>query len=192
MMKMDIILASQNAGKIIEYREAVKPHQLIATDIEVDEVGLSFQENALLKARACAAESGGVYIGDDSGIMIDVLGGMPGIHSKRWRGAQKGNEALENVLDALKDYPELQPAQMICVIALLRYKNDPLPHFFVGIQHGLFRKAPEGEYGFAYDPYFYIPGMQKTNAQLTLQEKNKVSHRAIAIAKLHAYLIDSN
>lgn len=185
---MDIILASQNQGKIIEFESALKPHTLIAKDIEVAEVGLSFHENALLKARACASDKPGIYIGDDSGVMIDCINGMPGIHSKRWKGSLNANDAIQNVLKDLVDYPDYQAAQMVCVIALIKYKNDPLPTFFVGMQHGEFHKVPKGKNGFAYDPYFYTPNLGKTNGQLSLEDKNTISHRGGAIRMLVSYV----
>ena len=185
---MDIILASQNKGKIEEFASALQPHQLIPMDIEVDETGLSFHENALLKARAASNERTGIYIGDDSGIMIDCLNGMPGIHSKRWKGAHNSSNAIQHVLKDLEPYPDKQPAKMVCVIALVKHKYDPLPLFFIGTQEGLFIKKPKGMHGFAYDPYFYTPSLNKTNAEITLKEKNQISHRGAAIRQLVTYV----
>ena len=185
---MDIILATQNLGKISEFQRLLEPHDLITKDIDVDETGLSFHENALLKARACATKDHGCYIGDDSGIMIDALSGMPGIYSKRWRDAQSVSDAIAHVLEDLEEYPDQQPAQMICCIAYITHVDDPLPRFFMGIQEGLFCKTPKGDHGFAYDPYFYLPELKKTNAELSPQIKNQVSHRALATRKLLTYI----
>ena len=111
---MEIYLASKNKNKIEEFNYLLKPHYIKSIEIEVNEVGLSFQENALLKARACAKEQDGIYMGDDSGIMITALGGEPGIHSKRWQGAKNNQEAITKVLKALCEKNKPYYAQMIC------------------------------------------------------------------------------
>ena len=187
---MKVYIASQNAGKISEYEKLLAPNILCQCDIDVEETGMSFVENALLKARACAQDNEkGIYIGDDSGIMIDALNGMPGIRSKRWNGALNVHEAIVNVLDDLEGKKGDLVAKMVCCIALLTHKNDPLPMFFTGICEGVFIKQPRGKHGFAYDPYFLIPDLKKTNAELTPDEKNQISHRAKAARLLKDYLL---
>ena len=183
---MDITLASQNSGKIREFQKLLSPHNLISANIDVEESGLSFHENALLKARACAKNTPGIYIGDDSGIMVDALMGQPGIYSKRYKGANTNQDAIDHVIQDLNG--QESNAQMVCVLALLRHINDPLPTFFIGVLPGIMKLTPTGSQGFAYDPYFYLPRLQKTNGQLTLEEKNAISHRALAAKKLLAYL----
>jgi|AntRauTorckE5430_2_1112549.scaffolds.fasta_scaffold00045_3 XTP/dITP diphosphohydrolase len=179
---MNIIIASRNEGKLKEFQSLLMPHELIARDIEVDETGLSFHENALLKARACAMDEIGCFIGDDSGIMIDALGGMPGVNSKNFKGASDGSGAILNVLSSLD--VERSSAMMICCIAMVTHKNDPLPMFFLGVVHGEFHIKPKGESSFPYDPYLYVPKLGKTFAQMSADMKNQNSPRALATANL--------
>lgn len=181
---MDIMIATQNEGKILEFQALFEPHRCIQNSIEVKETGLSFHENALLKARACAGDQFGLFVGDDSGIMLEVLSGMPGVHSKRWQGANNVSEAIVNVLKALEGKQGPFSAMMVCCLAVVTHKNDPLPMFFLGTMEGEFRVVPKGSDGFAYDKHFYVPSLGKTFAELTFLEKNKYSHRMQAVAKL--------
>ena len=157
--------------------------------LNVEESGLSFFENALLKARAGAKKTGRPCIGDDSGIMVNALHGNPGIYSKRWRQAKQSQESIAHVLADLKDFPkDERGAQMVCVLALVRRDPDYLPEFFVGIQHGFLLSTPIGENGFGYDPFFYDVADYQTNGQITLEEKMIRSHRGQAVEKLRQYL----
>jgi XTP/dITP diphosphohydrolase len=182
------MIASQNEGKIKEFNVLLEPHKLVQHAIHVEETGLSFHENALLKARACAGDKQGIFVGDDSGIMIDKLGGMPGIHSKRWRGALDLAEGIQNVI---KDVGQQEPpytSMMVCCIALVTYREDPLPMFFLGIAPGEFRIEPKGTLGFGYDPHFFVPMLNKTFAEVSLEEKSLHSHRRQAADKLKSFL----
>lgn len=191
---MEIMFASQNQGKIDEYKTLLSPAKIIPVGVEVEETGLTFHENALLKARACASEDMGLYIGDDSGLMIDALGNMPGIHTKRWKGAKNANESLQNVLSDLQKWGEEgQPntAMMVSVIALITHKSDPLPMFFIGMVDGDVLIEPKGKAkeGFCYDSHFYIPSEGKTFAEMG-DRKNEISHRRKAVSKLREFILD--
>lgn len=184
-----IVIASQNQGKIVEFKQLLDPLELEVRGLDVDEVGLSFAENALLKARACADEAEGFYIGDDSGLMVEDLQGMPGILSKRWGGATCFEEAIANVFSDLDGSQERFKAQLVCCIALLRHQKDPLPKFFIGIHEGILCREPKGGTGFGYDPYFYLESYGKTVGELDLSIKNSISHRAKAAKKLREFVL---
>jgi XTP/dITP diphosphohydrolase len=185
---VEIVIASQNEGKLKEFGLLLEPHQLVQSDIDVEETGLSFHENALLKARACAGDKQGIFIGDDSGIMIDKLGGMPGIHSKRWRGASDLAQGIQNVIEDVSKHEGPYHCMMVCCIALVTYKEDPLPMFFLGIIPGEFRVEPKGNLGFGYDPYFFVHSLNKTFSEISIEEKGKHSHRRQASDKLKMFL----
>lgn len=186
--RVEIVIASQNEGKLKEFSLLLKPHQLVQSDVEVEETGLSFHENALLKARACAGDKQGIFIGDDSGIMIDVLGGMPGIHTKQWRGAISLAQGIENVIEDVSKHEAPYHCMRVCCIALVTYKEDPLPMFFLGIIPGEFRIEPKGDLGFGYDPHFFVPSLNKTFAEISIEEKGIYSHRREASDKLKSFL----
>jgi len=194
----EIVLASSNVGKLKELQallgDTVKL-RLISdfTDQSPEETGLSFIENALLKARHAAQISGLAALADDSGLAVDALGGAPGIYSARYaETADKSTQDAANnrkLLAALRNVPDKQrSAQFVCALALLRHAKDPLPIIAQGIWHGQILHAPRGTNGFGYDPLFFIPALNQSSAELTPSEKNQQSHRARAITELKRQL----
>ncbi|MGP4952047.1 non-canonical purine NTP pyrophosphatase, partial [Psychrobacter sp. T6-1] len=154
------------------------------------EDGLSFVENAIIKARHASRISGLPAIADDSGLCVPVLGNAPGIHSARFAG-EHGNDAKNNA----KLIADLQPiraqspdtaikAQFVCVLALVRHADDPLPIIAQGVWQGEILEAPLGEGGFGYDPLFWLPKLQASAASLDAATKNQISHRGQAIRQL--------
>lgn len=190
----ELVLASNNKGKLAELqamlgdRIKVRP-QSDFTDIEAEETGLTFVENALIKARHASRVSGLPALADDSGLAVDALGGAPGIYSARYAGG--GGDAANNakLLEALKDVPDAERgAQFICALALLRHAEDPIPVICEGAWQGRILHAASGEHGFGYDPLFWVPERDCSSAELSPQEKNQLSHRARAMALLKARL----
>ena len=190
----ELVLASNNKGKLAELQAmlgdsiTVRP-QSDFTDIEAEETGLTFVENALIKARHAARVSGLPALADDSGLAVDALGGAPGIYSARYAGG--GGDAANNakLLEALKDVPDTERgAQFICALALLRHAEDPIPVICEGAWQGRILHAPSGEHGFGYDPLFWVPERDCSSAELSPQEKNQLSHRARAMALLKTRL----
>jgi XTP/dITP diphosphohydrolase len=190
------ILASTNAGKLAEFREL-----LAGTPIELealapgsprvpDETGLSFIENALIKARHAARLTGSPAIADDSGLCVDALGGAPGVHSARYAGASAGDLAnVERLLRELRGVGAAgRHASFHCVIVALRRSDDPAPVIASGRWSGLIAAEPRGANGFGYDPVFLDPDLGRTAAELAPAEKNRVSHRARACAELRRLL----
>lgn len=187
-----IVLASNNKGKVRELSE-----MLSSLDIEVlpqaafniddaDETGLTFVENAIIKARHASAIAGLPAIADDSGLEVDALKGAPGIYSARYSGADASDEKnLLKLLEALKDVPEEQrTARFQCLLVYMRHAEDPTPVICQGTWEGRITFKPQGENGFGYDPVFYVPEYHCTSAQLSPDQKNKLSHRGIALTAL--------
>lgn len=192
----ELVLASGNAGKLAEIARLLEPLGLvIRTQTEFgitppEETGLSFIENAILKARHAARLSGLPALADDSGLEVDFLNGAPGIYSARYAG-EDGNDAANNrkLLDALEGVPAGQrSARFRCVIALLRHAEDPMPLVATGTWEGRILEAPRGEGGFGYDPLFLPAGLERTAAELDKAEKNRLSHRGQALQALLALL----
>ena len=188
--KQTVLLASGNAGKLRELGAVLAPlgvtlkPQSEFNVPEVEETGLSFVENAIIKARAAAAHSGLPAIADDSGLEVDYLNGAPGIHSARYSG---GGDAANNarLLQELRDVPEAQrSARFQCVLVYMRHAQDPTPLVCQASWEGTILLAPAGERGFGYDPLFYVPEHQCSSAQLPSEIKNRISHRAKASALL--------
>lgn len=195
-----IILASNNQGKLNEFQQLFAQHfaalnitllpQAQRQVIEADENGLSFVENALIKARNACAQTGLPALADDSGIEVDALKGAPGIYSARFAQADDGfgsGDAANNakLLAALKDVPaEQRSARFQCVLVYMRHANDPTPQIFQGTWEGRILFAPEGEHGFGYDPIFWVAEHQCSSANLTSDLKNQLSHRGQALSKL--------
>ena len=190
MEKQVVILASGNAGKLREFNRILAPLNMelkSQADFEVPEVpedGLSFVENAIIKARAAAAHTGRAAIADDSGLEVDFLRGAPGIHSARYSGAgDAGNNA--RFLRELEGVPEEQRgARFQCVLVYMRHAEDPVPVVCQGSWEGRILLAPRGENGFGYDPLFYVPDQGCSSAELAPEVKNRISHRARASALL--------
>ena len=181
-----VVLASGNAGKLRELDKVLAPldvslqPQAQFNVPDAEETGLSFVENAIIKARAAAQHTGLPSIADDSGIEVDHLKGAPGIYSARYSGA--GDEA-NNVLllQELGEIPEEQrSARFQCVLVYMRHALDPVPLICQGSWEGFILSEPRGEDGFGYDPLFYLPDYQCSSAQLDPSIKNRISHRAKA------------
>ena len=159
------------------------------SSVEPDETGLSFVENAILKARNAARISGLPALADDSGLAVDFLGGAPGIYSARYADGKGDAANNAKLLDALKDVPEAERgAQFVCVLALVRHADDPLPIICEGLWHGRILPAASGEHGFGYDPLFWVPERNCSSAELSPTEKNQLSHRARAMVLLRQRL----
>ena len=190
----ELVLASNNKGKLAELQAMlgnsikVRP-QSEFTDIEAEETGLTFVENALIKARHAARASGLPALADDSGLAVDALGGAPGIYSARYAGGAGDAANNAKLLEALRDVPDAERgAQFICALALLRHAEDPIPLICEGAWEGRILHAASGEHGFGYDPLFWAPERDCSSAEPSPQEKNQLSHRARAMALLKARL----
>ncbi|RHW21398.1 non-canonical purine NTP pyrophosphatase, RdgB/HAM1 family [Pseudomonas jilinensis] len=189
-----LVLASNNAGKLKELQAMLGSQievlpQKQFTDQEADEIGLSFVENAILKARHAARASGLPALADDSGLAVDALGGAPGIYSARYAdgaGDAANNRKLLAALDGLPD--EQRGAQFICALALVRHADDPLPILCEGHWRGRILHAPRGDQGFGYDPLFWVPETECSSAELPAEQKNRLSHRARAMVLLRQRL----
>ena len=185
-----VVLASGNAGKLRELGKVLTPLGVelkFQADFEVPEVeenGLSFVENAIIKARAAAQHSGLPAIADDSGLEVDYLQGAPGIYSARYSGqGDAGNN--RKLLEALSGVPEQQRgARFQCVLVYMRHGADPTPLVCQASWEGRILLEPRGEQGFGYDPLFYVPEQQCSSAELPSELKNRISHRARASALL--------
>jgi XTP/dITP diphosphohydrolase len=189
-----LVLASGNPGKLREFRQLCEP--LGWTIVSQSELGISeaeephctFVENALAKARHASRASRLPAFADDSGICISALGGAPGVHSARFApatGDRDSQDARNNVklIALLADKPDRR-AHYTCVIVLVRHADDPEPLIAEGRWHGEIVATPRGEGGFGYDPYFFLPALNKTAAELPAHEKNQISHRGQALAAL--------
>lgn len=191
-----LVLATGNAGKVRELsalladgRYTVRPQSDFAV-VEVEETGLSFVENALLKARNAAAQTGLPAMADDSGLVCDALGGAPGIHSARYAGpAAKDAENVQKLLAALGDLPDAaRGCRFVCVMVYLSHAADPCPLIAQGSWEGRIAREARGDGGFGYDPVFVAQGMALTAAELEPARKNTVSHRGQALRALVAQL----
>lgn len=187
-----IVLASSNQGKLCEIQAVLSPlsielipqHQFNVEDAE--ETGLTYVENAIIKARNAASISGLPALADDSGLSVDALDGAPGIYSARYSGYDstdaKNNQKLLEELKACGISNRV--ARFHCVLVLMRHACDPTPLIAHGTWTGEILKAARGENGFGYDPLFYSPELKATSAELSPEVKNRVSHRARALKKL--------
>ena len=190
MLFNELVLASHNTGKLKELQamlgDAVRVRSIGEfSDIEPEETGLSFVENAILKARNAARISGLPALADDSGLAVDHLGGAPGIYSARYANGQGDAANNAKLLDALKDVPDAERgAQFVCALALLRHADDPLPIICEGLWLGRILHSAQGEHGFGYDPLFWVPERDCSSAELAPKDKNQLSHRARAMALL--------
>jgi XTP/dITP diphosphohydrolase len=187
-----IILASGNAGKLREFSQVLAPLNIevlpqSAFNIsDADETGLSFIENAILKARHACRCTGLPALADDSGLEVDALDGAPGIYSARFAGP--GATDAENnsrLLHQLKDVPDARrSARFRCVLAFMRHAEDPTPLISIGTWEGRILHAPRGKQGFGYDPLFLLPELGLSSAELPREQKNSLSHRGQAVARL--------
>ncbi|WP_223456683.1 MULTISPECIES: RdgB/HAM1 family non-canonical purine NTP pyrophosphatase [unclassified Pseudomonas] len=189
-----LVLASHNAGKLKELQamlgESVHLRSIGEfSSVEPEETGLSFVENAILKARNAARISGLPALADDSGLAVDFLGGAPGIYSARYADGKGDAANNAKLLDVLKDVPEAErSAQFVCVLALVRHADDPLPILCEGLWHGRILTEASGEHGFGYDPLFWVPERDCSSAELSPSDKNQISHRARAMDLLRQRL----
>lgn len=187
-----IVLASNNKGKVREFGEMLATLNMevipqATFNIEdADETGLTFVENAIIKARHASAIAGLPAIADDSGLEVDFLNGAPGIYSARYSGEGATDEKnLLKLLDALKDAPEeKRTARFQCLLVYMRHAEDPTPLICQGTWEGVISTEPQGKNGFGYDPVFYVPTHKCSSAQLSADEKNILSHRGQALKKL--------
>lgn len=187
-----VVLATGNAGKVRELASLLNDFGLdvvAQTTLGVEsaeETGLTFIENAILKARHAAQLTGLPAIADDSGLAVDALGGAPGIYSARYSGVDASDQQnLEKLLEALKDVPDAQrQAQFHCVLVYMRHADDPTPLVCHGAWPGVIARQPAGNSGFGYDPVFFVPSEGKTAAELTREEKSAISHRGQALKLL--------
>ncbi|MEX2353363.1 MAG: RdgB/HAM1 family non-canonical purine NTP pyrophosphatase [Gammaproteobacteria bacterium] len=193
-----LVLASGNPGKLREFTALLVP---LACDVvpqsefnitPADETGLSFVENAILKARHASAHSGLPALADDSGIAVDALQGAPGIYSARYAGVGASDtDNLNKLIDAVRDVPEAErQAAYHCVIVYMKHAADPTPVIAQGCWAGRLILEPRGEDGFGYDPVFYVESHDCTAAELDPAIKNRISHRGQALQKLLVQLTD--
>ncbi len=209
-IRLKLLIATRNQGKMREYQQLFRelPFQLLSLDdlgidAEVEETGQTFLENAWLKANTYASLSGLLTLSDDSGLEVDALRGEPGIHSARYGGgaASSDPERVSLLLSNLTDVPwPRRTARFRCVIAIARSPatllGTDVPYSFtiqqdkpgqlasvVGSVAGMIQYEPQGDEGFGYDPVFYLPSFERTMAQVALEEKNRISHRADAARK---------
>jgi XTP/dITP diphosphohydrolase len=193
----EIILASSNPGKVREINQLLAGldlHVQPQTDFgvpDIEETGLTFVENAILKARNAAQHTGRPAIADDSGIEVDALNGAPGIYSARYAGIGASDQAnLEKLLTELDDLPEeKRTARFQCLMVYMRHASDPTPLICQGSWEGRILFKPQGENGFGYDPVFYVPTHDCSSAELTADVKNSLSHRGQALRKLLAAFV---
>ena len=192
-----LVIASNNAGKIREIRHLLAP---LGTEVmpqsefkvpDVDEPHRTFIENAIVKARHACAWTGLPSVADDSGICVNALNGQPGVLSARFAGEPKSDERNNRkLIDALANRPDRR-AHYYCVIVLLRHADDPQPIIADGVWHGEIMPDKRGEGGFGYDPYFFLPDLGKTAAELPMDQKNRISHRGQALSRLLARLAEN-
>lgn len=191
-----IVLASNNTGKVREINQMLEGTGIEVVSqaeigvSEIEETGLSFVENAILKARNACQHSGLPAIADDSGLEVDALGGAPGIYSARFAGANASDQDnLDKLLAEIRDVPDAaRSARFQCLMVFMRHASDPTPAICQGTWEGSILHTPRGENGFGYDPVFMVPGLGKSAAELPADEKNRRSHRGQALAKMLAVL----
>jgi XTP/dITP diphosphohydrolase len=199
----NLVVASGNRGKLAEFQQLLGPLGLRVQPqsdfgvTDVEETGLTFVENAILKARAAARASGLPALADDSGLAVDALAGAPGIYSARYAGESNNGESKDAVnnaklLAALKDVPEGErTARYWCVLVYLRHADDPVPLIVQCDWKGDILAYPRGNGGFGYDPLFWIPECGMSVAELSAEEKNRLSHRGRALQSLITQLKES-
>ncbi len=192
-----LVLASNNAGKLREIGEILAPLKITLLSQrelgipEVPEPHDTFVENALAKARHAASRSGLPALADDSGICVDALGGEPGVHSARFAGEPRSDERNNAHLVQVMRGRTQRSAHYYCVMVLVRHARDPEPLIADGRWFGEIIDTPRGEGGFGYDPYFLVPALGRTAAELAAADKHAISHRGQALAKLLGLLARS-
>ena len=196
------VLASNNKGKLAEFKRLFAEADLDVTiipqgQLNIDDAiedGLSFVENAIIKARHASRISGMPAIADDSGLCVPVLGNAPGIYSARYAG-EHGNDDKNNTkliadLQPIRDAQANEPIKglFVCVLAMVRHADDPLPIIAQGLWQGEILETAHGDGGFGYDPLFWLPELQASASSLSAADKNRISHRGQAIQQLLAQL----
>ena len=192
----ELVVATGNKGKLNEIGQVLAPlgiqvrGQKEFSIPEIEETGLTFVENAILKARNTCAHTGKPALADDSGIEVDALNGVPGIYSARYAGVGASDaDNVEKLLKALEGVPDSErSARFQCVMVYMRHANDPTPLICHGTWEGRITLAPNGDNGFGYDPVFWVPQHHCTAAELPSSIKNSLSHRGQALQKLLAAL----
>ena len=189
-----IILATSNLGKVRELNSMLDGHYDVVsqTDMEVEEVpetGASFVENALIKARNASSQSKLPALADDSGLVVDSLNGEPGIYSARYAGENATDEDNIFKLLARMDDEDNRSARFWCAMVYVRYGNDPEPVIVEKSWEGQILRELKGSNGFGYDPIFYLPELNCTSAQLSAEEKNRISHRGQALKEILKHLL---
>jgi XTP/dITP diphosphohydrolase len=189
-MAKNIVLATSNQGKVEEFNKLfsnylIRPQTEFGI-VDIEETGETFAENALLKARHAALQSGLPALADDSGLCVDALQGAPGIYSARYAGAQRNDaDNIAKLLNSMKGIPaEKRQAHFVCCLAYVEKADDPEPLICTGEWHGSILFAPRGEWGFGYQPVFYVPEYDCSAAELEPEIKNRISHRAKAVQLL--------
>ena len=188
--RQKLVIASNNQGKLREINALLAPlsFEVVPQSVfnvgEVEEPYVTFVENALTKARHASRYSGLPALADDSGICVNSLNGAPGVTSARYAGEPKSDQRNnQKLVAALKNQTD-HSAYYYCIMIMVRHADDPQPIIVDGSWHGEIILEPRGEGGFGYDPYFYLDDLGKTSAELTGQQKNTMSHRGKALAKL--------
>lgn len=192
LARQNVVLATGNAGKVSELAELLRDFGLTITAQtelgvgSVEETGLTFIENALIKARHAARVTGLPAIADDSGLTVDALQGAPGIYSARYAGETASDtDNLNKLLTAMQDVPDTQrQAAFHCVLVYLAHADDPTPIVCYGRWPGMIAREPSGQGGFGYDPIFYLPEQRKSAAEMSKVEKSALSHRGQALQQL--------
>ncbi|KGM07252.1 Nucleoside 5-triphosphatase RdgB (dHAPTP, dITP, XTP-specific) [Methylophaga thiooxydans] len=190
----NIVLASGNKGKLREFAQLLAPLNIEIVPqselqvVEAEETGLSFVENAILKARNACMQTGLPAISDDSGIEVDALQGAPGIYSSRYAGPNASDQDnIDTLLAAIKDVPEAErSARFQCVVVYMRHAKDPTPLICQGTWHGQIMLQPSGDGGFGYDPVFFVAETETSAAELSPEQKHAVSHRGQAMRRFIA------
>jgi XTP/dITP diphosphohydrolase len=194
---MKLILATKNANKVEELRAMLEGMNISLSSLldhleikDIEENGNTFEENALIKARAVCEITGEWALADDSGLVVDALGGAPGIYSSRYAGREKDYPANnEKLLREMEDIPDdKRQAAFVCVMTLVGPNGEE--YTVEGRCEGEIARSLTGDKGFGYDPLFYLPDYHKTMAELPMDEKNKISHRGRALVKIKDVLLD--
>ena len=193
-MSQRIVLATGNRGKVKEFSELLADREIVVvpqSDFGVpdaEETGLTFVENAIIKARNAALHTGLPAIADDSGLEVDYLNGAPGIYSARYAGPDGDSTANNSkLLEALSAVPETQrSARFQCILVYLRHADDPTPIICQGTWEGAILRSPQGAAGFGYDPLFFVEAEGCSAAELPAERKNQLSHRGQALRCLLA------
>lgn len=193
-----IVLATGNAGKVKEFASLFAPLNIEVvpqSDFNVSgvpETGTTFVENAIIKARHAARETGLPAIADDSGLVVNALKGAPGIYSARYAGENAtDSDNIDRLLNALGEDEQERRAHFQCVLVMMRHGDDPIPYISEGQWYGSITRQRHGEGGFGYDPIFYVDAFKCTAAELEKRQKNSVSHRGQAMQSLLKQLAPS-